>query len=53
MSEMESEKAGAVPENEIVDGGTAHRQGQPLLPESEDSIKAPQTGRLPARASRS
>jgi len=52
MPEMESEKAGAVPANEIVDGETAHPHDQPVPPESEDSIKAPQTGRLPARASR-
>jgi hypothetical protein len=53
MPEMESEKAGAVPASKIVDGETAHPQDPPLPRESEESIKAPQTGRLPARASRS
>jgi len=53
MPETESEKARAVPANKILYGEIAHPQDQPLTLESEDSLKAPQTGRLPARASRS
>jgi len=53
MPEMESEKAGVVPANKIVDGEIAQPQDQPLPPEGEDSLAKPLTGRLPARASRS
>ena len=52
MPDMEVERSGVLPANKTLDGDIQNPEEQDAA-KSEEPVTTPQTGRLPARASRS